>query len=247
VGTLTLTGRRGLSGVLLCAALTAGLAGCGTTTSSTGTGARDPLSGLTASQITAKAISNLKAASAVHINGTLNSSGVAIGLDLSLVRVSGCAGTMSEQNAKGKLGSFQLVAMGKQVWVKPNRTFWKKAGGATSMVLQVVSGKYMRVKATSDLGSLSIFCNATTLARKFEPIPPNLRKAAPATIAGQRTLRIMDAADSDSLYVSDTATPEILRIAGGSDGNLDFSDFGTPVKIAAPPKSETLSGAKYGL
>jgi hypothetical protein len=246
VGNLGLTGRLGLPGVLLCAALTASLTGCGTTSSGTGGGARDPLSGLTGSQIAAKAISDLKVASAVHINGTLNSSGVAVGMDLSLVRVSGCAGTKSEKNAKGNVGSFQLVAIGKLVWVKPNRTFWKKAGGSTPAVLRVVSGKYLRVKGTSALGSLSDFCSTTTLAGNFEPISPGLRKGTTATIAGLRALRIMDTADSDSLYVSDTATPEILRIAAGSEGNLDFSNYGTPVKIAAPPKSETLSGAKYG-
>jgi hypothetical protein len=237
--------RRALGGLVLCAAIVASLA-CGTASNAAIAGVPDPLAGLTASQIATKAITSLKAASAARVDGTLNSSGMTIGLNLSLVRGTGCVGTMSEKSAKGNVGSFRLVAIGKQVWVQPDRTFWVKAGHASPAVLQVVSGKYLRVTSTSTLGDFSAFCDTKTLASDFEPVPANLKKGATATIGGQRALQITEANASASLYVSDTAQPEVLRLAAGSQGSLDFTDYGTPVKIAAPPASETLTGAKYG-
>lgn len=237
--------RRALGGLVLCAAVVASLA-CAAASNAASASAPDPLAGLTASQIAAKAITGLKAAATVRVGGTLNSSGVTIGINLSLVRGTGCVGTMSEKSAKGNVGSFRLVTIGKQVWVQPDRTFWVKAGHASPAVLQVVSGKYLRVTSTSTLGDFSAFCDTTTLASSFEPVPANLRKGATATIAGQRALQITEPTDTASLYVSDTAQPRVLRLAAGSQGNLDFTDYGAPVKIAAPPPSETLSGAKYG-
>jgi hypothetical protein len=222
-------GRRMLSAAIALAAAGVGATACGTTGSSAPS---SPLSGLSADQIATKAIANLKTATTVRVTG-----------DVTLVRGQGCAGTMALEGT----GSVKLVAIGKEVWIKPDRQFWKKVGGSNAaIVLQVLAGKYMKVKATSQLGSLSGFCGPSQLAGSFGHTPAGLIKAKKATISGQETLQIKDPGDSASLFVSETAKPQIVEIAGGSQGTLTFSDYNSPVKLTAPPRRETLSGAKYG-
>jgi hypothetical protein len=229
-----------LSAVIALAAAGAGVTACGATGSSAPS---SPLSGLSADQIATRAIANLKTAATVRVTGDVSGSGQTYDLDLTLVRAQGCEGTMA---LKGT-GSVKLVAVGKEVWINPDRQFWKKVGGSNAdAVLHVLSGKYMKVKATSQLGSLSGFCGPSQLAGSFGHTPAGLIKGKTTTISGQATLQIKDPGDSASLFVSETAKPQIVQIAGGSEGTLTFSDYNSPVKLTAPPRRETLNGAKYG-
>jgi hypothetical protein len=232
-------GRRLLAAAIMFAALGAGLAGYGTASAAT---SGSPLSGLSADQIANKAVADLKAASTVHVTGSVTSSGETVNLDLTLVRAQGCTGSM----AVAGTGSFQLTAIGNQVWIKPDQQFWKKEG-ATAAVLNVVSGKYMKVKATSQLGSLSGFCQPSQLAGNFGGPSSGLVKGTTTTISGQQALQIKQPGESASLYVSDNATPQILRLAGGSHGTIDFSDYNKSVTLTPPSAADTLNGAKYGL
>ncbi len=232
-------GRRVLSATVLSAAVAAGVTACGTTSSSTPAA---PLSGLSADQIATRAIANLKTAATVRVTGDVSSSGQTYELDLTLVRAQGCAGTMAEVGT----GSFKMVAIGDKVWIKPNREFWKKAGGADGAVLKLLSGKYLKVTASSQLGSLSGFCGTSQLAGSFGTSLGGLVKGKTTTISGQAALQIKDSGDSDSVFVSDTAKPELLQISAGSQGILDFTDYNSPVTLTAPRASETLDGAKYG-
>jgi hypothetical protein len=143
-------------------------------------------------------------------------------------------------------GSFQMIAIGDKVWIKPNREFWKKAGGAGAAVLNLLLGKYLKVKASSQLGSLSGLCSTSQLAGSFGTNPTGLGKGKTTTASGRPALQIKDNGDSDSILVSDTAKPELLQVSGGSQGTLDFTDYNSPMTLTAPPASETLNGAKYG-
>jgi hypothetical protein len=240
MGTHVCRGRRMLTAAVALAAAGIGTAACGTTGSSTPS---TPLAGLSADQIATKAIANLKAASTVQVTGNVTSSGQTYGLDLTLVRAQGCSGTMSLQGT----GSFKLVSIGKEVWIKPDRQFWTKAGGSDAAVLKLVEGKYLKVKETSQLGSLSALCAPSQLAGSFgSHVPVGLAEGKTVTVAGQTTLQIKDTGDSGILYVSETAKPLIVELAGGSQGTLTFSDYNSTVTLTAPPKRETLSGAKYG-
>lgn len=233
-------GRRMLSAAIACAAAGAFVAAGGAASGST---ASSPLSGQSADQIATSAVASLKTATTVRVTGNLSSSGQAYDLDLTLVRAQGCAGTIAQAGT----GSFKLIAIGDKVWIEPDQQFWEKAGGADAAVLKQVSGKYLTVKATSQLGSLDGFCKPGQLAGSFGGTITGLVKGETATISGQPALQIKDTGDSASIFVSDTAKPELLRISDGSQGTLDFSGYNSPVTLTAPPAAETLSGAKYGL
>jgi hypothetical protein len=239
MGTRIRRGRHLLRAATMCAALGAGLAMAGP---AIGSASGSPLSGLSADQIATKAVADLKAASSVHVTGALTSSGETVDLDLTLVRAQGCTGTM----AVAGTGSFQLTAIGTQVWIKPDQEFWKKEG-ATAAVLNVVSGKYMKVKATSQLGSLSGFCQPSQLAGNFGGPSRGLVKGTTTTINGQQALQIKQSGQPASLFVSDTAQPQMLRLSGGPHGTIDFSGYNNPVTLTPPSAADTLDGAKYGL
>jgi hypothetical protein len=234
-------GRRMLSATVLSAAVAASVTACGTTGSSAPAA---PLSGLSADQIATKAVDNLKTTSTVRVSGDVSSSGQTYELDLTLVRARGCTGTLAQTGT----GSFKMIAIGGQVWIKPNRQFWKNAGGAgaDAAVLQLLVGKYLKVKASSQLGSLSGFCGTSQLAGSFGSKLTGLVKGKTTTIAGQAALQIKDSGDASSIFVSDTAKPELLQLSGGAQGNLEFTDYNIPMTLTAPPARETLSGAKYG-
>lgn len=249
--------RSAVSAVFLAIAVAMTAAACGSSASSspvagsayaTGTAtsaspAADPLAGMSSNQIVTTALNNLKSATGVHMAGTVRSSGQAISLDLALVRSKGCSGSMS---LAGK-GSLKLVYLDKNLWMKPDDQFYKSVGASAAVPL--LSGKWVKPGQNSGMSDFSTFCTVSGVAGSFaKSTHKGLTKAAGPPINGQPTVMIKDTADSAAMYVSDVATPEILRIAkSGSDGgHIDFSGYGTPVMISAPPASQTINGAQFG-
>lgn len=204
-----------------------------------------PLDSLSADQIASRATADLKVVKSVHVAGTATSSGQVVNLNLTL-GTRGCTGTMG---IKGE-GSFILLKVGKTLWIKPDDAFWKHAvgGDATSTVMSLLSGKYIKPSAKgSSLASIGSLCNPTLFATSFGGNMTGMVKGAATTIAGQPALQIKDTADPASAYVTVSAHPEFLRLAGGGgNGQLDFSKYNAPLHLAPPPSSEVLNGAKYG-
>ncbi len=211
----------------------------------TATAQAGPLAGLTADQIAARATADLKTVASVHITGSGTDSGQTVGMNLTL-GTRGCKGTLS---IKGE-GSFALLKIGKKVWIKPDKQFWKYAAGSSPdpAVMQLVSGKYVEpsAKGSSGLGSLGEICNPSQFASIFGSKLAGLVKGATTTIAGQPALQIKDTGDPDSAYVTISARPEFLRLDAGRSGKFDFSRYDAPLNLTPPPASQTLDGAKYG-
>jgi hypothetical protein len=242
VGTSTSLGQRALSAALLCTALTLGMTACGNGST---TAKSSPLSGLSAAQIAGKAIANLKTASTVHVAGPTKDAGQTGVLNMSLVHGKGCQGTLALQ---GK-GSVLLVVIGKLTWIKADSLFLKSYG-VEPAALSILSGKYIKTTTNSASGSgLSTFCDPSELASGIGDHIGRLVKGTTTTISGHPALQVRDPTGSDSMYVSISAQPRILRLGGGSianGGHLDFTAYDSPVQLTAPPASQTLDGAKYG-
>lgn len=246
--------RRLPAAVLLSTALGMGAAACGSGgtagSAASASASADPLAALSAGQIFNRAVRDLRTANAVHVTGNVVDSGQHIGLDLTLVGGTGCTGTMT---MRGK-GSFRLILIGKTVWIKPDRKFWKTSGGSDSAaVLQLLAGKYLKTSASGNgLGSLASLCKPSKLAGGFGGVRSDATaKRQHITVAGQPALRFAgkDRHGSGSLDVSDSATPRILRIvaAGSAVAHLEFTGYGQTVPLTAPPAGQTLSGKQFGL
>ena len=224
-------GARAVATALSGAALLAAAAGCGG-----GGSSANPLAGMTAGQIFTQALANLKAASSVRVAGSIVSSEGATTMNLT-DGPGGCTGTLSANGA----GSVGILGIGSKVWIKPDRQYLKSSG-ATAAVTNLLTGKYV---STSDQNSsLAVFCGINGITSKLGA-GGTFSKGTATTISGQRVLQITAAGQPGSEYVTNSASPEIVRLDTGS-GILDFSDYNAPLTLTPPPASETVDGSKYG-
>lgn len=240
------TAGRGVALVVAGTALAVAVAACGSGTSSgTNGGASgkpaDPLASLSGEQLFAKVVADGKAAADVRISGTVTDSGTTISMDLGLVHGHGCTGTMA---IKGK-GSFKLTYISKQLWVKPDKAFYEGVG-AQGPALNVLIGKWLKVSETSGLKDFATFCDLSSLLSSFGNTS-GMPRPNHATLDGQPVLELKDTGDNAAGYVSDTSTPELVKLTAPSNGgNLTFSGYGVPVALTPPPARMVIDGSRYG-
>jgi hypothetical protein len=234
---------------MLTAATCAAAGGCASSSSSSA-----PLAGQSPDQIVQKSVANLKAASSVRLTGKVVSSGQTITLDLTDVAAHGCQGTIGLASAatsgtKAVAGTATIVEVGGTVYMKLDKAFFTSAGLPGSD-FSAVDGKYIKLTSTSDLASFAQLCDPSTIAGAFAKQDTGFVAAGTATINGQPALGFKQPknASNGTVYVSDTATPEIVRIAGPAGaGSVDFSDYNAPVTISAPPANAIVDGSQFGL
>ena len=138
-------------------------------------------------------------------------------------------------------GSLALLKIGQTLWIRPDNQFWTSEG-ADSVVLHLVEGKYIQTSPNdSEFNSVRMLCSPAQLADSFGNQMNHLVKETTASIAGQSALQLQDSSTSDSAYVTISASPEFLRLNGGSKGQLDFSGYNAPLMLNPPPASETIT------
>jgi len=202
--------------------------------------AGNPLARLTADQIAKKAATDLKAAASFHYHGSGKASGQTVSISMSVTH-KGCTGSIGD----GSNGGFAILVAGKAAWIQPNDKFWEYAGVPASQ-LSLVHGKWLEVTGTGS-NSLSAvfapFCNANKLLSLLAPQLTGLVKGKTIKISGHRALQLRNRSAHESIYVSISSKPEILRI--GDNGTINFSAYGARVTLTPPPASDviTLPGA----
>jgi hypothetical protein len=222
---------------------------CASSSSST-----SALAGLSPDQIVQKSVADLKAASSVRITGKVVSSGQAVALDLTDVAAQGCQGTIglaagATSTSSAVSGTANIIEVDSTVYMKLDESFFKSAGLPASEFSDV-AGKYIKLTSTSDLASFAQLCDPGTLSSAFAKDDTGFVKAGTATVNGQPTLAFKQPknASNGTVYVSESATPQLLRIAGpASEGSIDFSAYNATATITAPPASEVIDGSKFGL
>jgi hypothetical protein len=233
----------------LAAATIMSVTACGSSGSST-----SALAGLSADQIVQKSVADLKAASSVRITGKVVSSGQAIAVDLTDVAAQGCQGTIGlagggTSSSSAVSGTASIVEVDSIVYMKLDESFFKSAGLPASE-FSVVAGKYIKLTSKSDLASFAQLCTPSTLSSAFAKEDTGFVKAGTATINGQPALGFKQPknASNGTVYVSESATPEIVRIAGPAGaGTINFSEYNAHATITAPPASEIIDGTQFGL
>jgi hypothetical protein len=219
--------------------------GCGSSGSSTSTAAPSAAqSG--GKQVLTRAVANLKAASSFTVSGTVADTGETITIHLGFRPGNRCKGTVS---AAGK-GSLTMVVIGKTAWVKPDDAYWKAVGGKqAAKAIATFGGKYL-TGPTSDstIAGLTEFCNLNSVTSQLTQ-PTNVTKGRVTTVNGKQALPLSDTANGGTLYVTNTRSPlpiELVNKTAGNKGTLIFN-VGAPVSLTAPPASDTVEAAKYGL
>jgi hypothetical protein len=207
---------------------------------------RDPLSGTSANQAAQQAITNLKAAPTVTMDGTVSQGGTSYTIDLQTKTGTGCAGTVGEA---GK-GSLALVVIGKTVWIKPDDTMWKALLGSSqgSAAISLINGRYLKSSGgdASSLASLIALCDPERLISGITS--SNFTKGTVTTVNGERVLPLEASAHGGTMDVTDESVPEITQLSGssgGAGGKIDFTE-GSTVTVTAPSASQTLNGGEFG-
>jgi hypothetical protein len=198
--------------------------------------AGNPLARLTADQIAAKAVADLKAASSFHYHGSAKESGQTLAFSLSVTR-QGCNGSISE----GSHGSVAILAVGKTVWLQPNDKFWEYAGIPASQ-LSVVEGKWIEITGGGSNSLSAAFkplCSSNSVVSEFGLALTGLAKGKTIKISGHPALQLRNTSGQGSIYVSISSKPEILRISSG--GTLNFSAYGAHVTLTPPPASDVIT------
>jgi hypothetical protein len=234
---------------LLAAATAISATACASTSSST-----SALASMSPDQIVQKSVADLKAASSVRIAGKVVSSGQNISIDVTDVAARGCQGTVGlaaagTSSSGAMAGTATIVQVGSTVYMKLDQGFFTSAGLPASEY-STVSGKYIKLTPTSDLASFAQLCDPATLAGAFAKQDTGFVAAGKATINGQTALAFKQPKNpsNGTVYVSDTATPQIVRIAGPSgQGSIDFTDYNATATITAPPASAIIDGSQFGL
>jgi hypothetical protein len=212
------------------------------------------LDGFTARQIADRAKKALDAADSLRLS--LEQEGeFALTLDLALDEDNNCAGSID----RGDHGSIELVKRGKQVWMKPDKAFWKQeAGGAQGeRVAELLKDRYIR-GATNEpmLAGVAGVCDMASFRAESKGGPGSSRwtKGSPATVDGRKTVPITRHKDGSeiTLYVAAQGRPYPLKVereGGTQEGTLRMSDYGKPVpkKTPAPTESVTVSDIRKHL
>jgi hypothetical protein len=244
---------------LLAGAIALPMAACSSGGSSgPGTSSATPVPG-TPDQIVQQAVSDLKAATSLRINGSVVSQGTNITIDFTDVAAHGCQGTLALAAGAASSGAAvsgaavsgraDLIEVNSTVYMKLDKSFFKNLGLPTA-VFSEVTGKYIKVTSTSELANFAQLCDPSTLASSFDQELTGFVKDGTSTIGGQATEAFKQPAHAGSgiVYVSASATPEIVRLQGpGGEGQVTFSNYNAPATITAPPASDVIDGSKFGL
>ena len=228
----------------LTAVAAAGLAvaGCGGGGSGSGS-----LSGMSAKQVVAKAVADLKSAKSFTMDGSVSQSGQTLGVDLGYRGGQGCQGTVTE----GTSGSIAIVVIGSTAWIKPSDQFLKaEEGSSAAQVISVLKGRYLKGSTgNSNVKSLTAVCSVDSMTSSFTDTG-TLTKGTVTTVDGQQVLPITDNTKGGTMYVTTSATPQVVEISnttgkGGSTGTINFN-VGAQVTLTAPSASQTLDGSAFG-
>jgi hypothetical protein len=236
---------------VLAAAIALAAAAC--SSGGSPTSGASSLSG-TPDQIVQKAVNDLKAATSLQIGGNVVSSGTKVKLDVTDVAAQGCQGSLALASSASSTGTAlsgtaDLIEVASTVYMKLDESFFKNLSLPSSLFSEV-TGKYIKVTSKSELASFAQLCDASTLASSFDKEVTGFVKDGTATIDGQATEAFKQPthAGSGIVYISQSATPEIVRLQGpANQGQINFTNYNAPATITAPPASEVIDGSKFGL
>jgi hypothetical protein len=220
--------RRAQRWVLLAAllALTALLAGCGSSSSSSGNGVESK----SATEIVAASRHAATGATSVHVAGSVVNEGKTIDIDLQLATGKGASGSLTIDGQP-----IEIVEVGDSFYLRASESFYRQIGGAAAATL--LKGKWLKAPLGSgEFASLSALTNLEKLLGGTLAAHGSLTKSASTTINGQPAVGVSDSNRQGTLYVATTgpAYPVAIVKAGANGGKITFDKWNQPVTLKAP-------------
>ncbi|MGW7386409.1 hypothetical protein [Streptomyces sp. NPDC054794] len=184
---------------------------------------------------------------AVHLSGTVVTSGHTYKLDMRL-KQDGGIGSVTAEGA-----TFQLLRVGEQLYLKADAEFWSHEDGAAGgkgsdkATAGKLDGKYVKVpQADPAYKKFSGFTDKDLLLDGLLTLHGTLATEGHHEQSGTRTIRITgDKGSGGTLDVSLVGKPYPLRLVrGGGAGTLGFSEWGMDFTVKKPPSDETVDYGK---
>ncbi|MGQ4386392.1 hypothetical protein [Streptomyces sp. SAS_270] len=214
--------------------------------------------GASAQELSDKAQETLLKAKSVHLKLTDDSAGTSTSttqptsMDLALDQDGNCTGSI-EMGSDG--GSVKMVVRDGQVWMKPDKAFWKTQipGGQGDAAAELFKNRYIH-GSTGDalVKGMADSCDLDTFQKEITGDPDNrhtLTKGAETTVDGSKVIPLSykEAGKKTTLYVStddDHHLVEATEKGKGSDLTLLFTDYNEPVPSATPSADESVDISK---
>ncbi|MEV5612023.1 hypothetical protein [Streptomyces sp. NPDC052225] len=227
----------------MCSGLAAGLAACGGEDPDAGTNGVGKLEPATIQSRTVKAA---QGADAVHLSGTVVSSGKSYKLDMRL-KDDGGTGSVTTNGS-----TFRLLRVGEHLYLKADADFWThsdeaQGGHGEGAAAEKLDGKYVKVP-TGDPAykRLSTFTDKDVLLDGLLTLHGDLAKGDHGSAGGVRTIELTgDEGAGGTLDVSleGRAFPMRLERAGGA-GTLQLTDWGKDFTLEEPGDGDTVDYGK---
>lgn len=240
---------------LICAAASAALLSPALLSPAAGADDGDDL---TARQLADQAQDNLLDAKSVHLRltdrstSTTTSKTQPTSMDLALDQDGNCVGAMKMGSGGG---SVEIVKQGDEVWMKPDRTFWKAQvpGSQGEAVAELFKNRYIH-GSTDDamLKGMADTCDLTSFQQEIEgdgSETDTLTKGDKTKVDGTEVFPLSGTEDGKRsvLYVTSDAPHRLVKAiqrGDGTDMTLTFTDYDKPVPTATPSADESVDVGK---
>lgn len=213
---------------------------------------------LTARQLADQAKDNLLDAESVRLRLTdrgtsaTTSKTQPTSMDLTLDQDGNCVGSMRMGSGGGTV---EIVKRGDEVWMKPDRTFWKAQvpGSQGDAVAELFEDRYIH-GSTNDamLKGMADTCDLTSFQEEVEGDGSEetpLKKGEETTVDGTKVIPLTGTEDGKKavLYVTSDSPHQLVRATQRGDGTnttLTFTDYDKPVPTTTPSADESVDVGK---
>ena len=203
------------------------------------------ITGLSATQILAKAQAAAKAAKSVHVKGAMTDGDGRMALDVRLAAAGG-SGSITMDGDR-----ISIMVIGKTAYLRMSDAFWRKQAKSkaeANAVVALIGGRWIKTALTNkDLGDLAAFASKPGFFDSLFEEPGTLRKTAPKTVDGIACIGLRSS--DGTLWVdASTARPVRLDLAGksGTDA-LTFTEYNKVSAPTAPPAAQVIDGKALGM
>jgi hypothetical protein len=190
----------------------------------------------------------VRAASSVHLTGTLGGAGgaggagggKAVGIDVGVTRSGAFSGTVTQRGV-----SLTIINAGGTVYIRATRAFLAQLN-VPAAVCSVLCGKYVAMSPAKG-DALAGELNMPVMLQSITGRLPAFTETGTQTVDGQRA-RVLRGADGSTLAVASTGTPFPVEAISpqGQHGRLGFSQWNSVPPPVPPPAGQVIDLTKLG-
>jgi hypothetical protein len=234
--------RRNEFPALLVSVIAAGLlVGCGGSDDDSARPQSNGVAQLAPDQILEKAKAAAKAASSVHLKGTVATSDGGTGVDLRYSRDAGAVGSVTQNGLP-----IQLVFQGQDLFFKAPPDTWTELTG-DSRAGEVIGDRWVKIPPQAPgfekITTLATFNRFIDEALTGEG---GLAKTEIKTVRGLNVVGVVEKANNETLYVATEGQPYPVQAQSNTGrGVFDFLEWNEPVDVQAPPPDQVVDLSKF--